>query len=367
MSEENKNQTPDILTEISIVDMLDIALVENYEKQWSGPRRKAPLRPSSAGKCTRALAPAEDKKEPATIRLLDVGSYIEKSMINHLRKLKEPFGIEVKYEDQIVTVCTLADGTIIEGEIDFALEGPGVKILGDSKTTKVKFSSHMTDNWEEMLQKWRRMPSVKQLSETCYYVEDAWAFCQALKDDFKIDNVMQVNMYLGSDFFRERGYEHGALYYYLKNDSRMYELRFKFNQKLHDFVKDRYETAKNVPTPEEAPKSYNLGSIRCAFCPYSNHCWSTQDPLKAYFNTLPKKQWAKDLSKVKDSDMIEGLFNEYEDLLTKSESIEVVEDKIAQLLAAQKVSKIKRGNGDIWEVKILKSPREHFVLRRSKN
>lgn len=369
----------DLYTEVSIVDLLDHALIETNNEQYGGVRKKSPLRPSSSGKCERALAyeyeefhkqiPATvEEKEGNVVRLLNLGHHIERALISDLYKLNSHFGMRVCYRDQIVTCGKLEDGTIIQGEIDMAIESEdGFKLLCDSKSAKVKHHSFMKDSWHDTTNKWSKNDYVKVISETCYLITDTYKFTQSLGADFKILNILQLNLYAHSPFFTERGYEYCSLLYYIKNDSRVYELRFKKCPKLYKEVMDKfnsaYETGKTDPS--KSNKTFHFGSIFCAFCPYQDRCWSEKTDAKyAYFQTLPKKRWPKDLNKLENSEKLEKLFTEYEKCLTKSEEASNIELEIAKELYDQKVDKVKFRDDSIWEVKTLKT--KGLVLRRSK-
>lgn len=368
----------DYYTQVGMIDLLDSALIDDHENRYGKVRSSNPIRPSSAGKCERAMAyeydeyvnkklPVQEKKEANVIRLLDVGHHIERAMIQDFYKLRNAFGVSVKYKDQIVVVAELADGHLVEGEVDFALEGDGFKILCDSKSSKDKFSSHFETQWDEIKDSWARSPNVQVISDTCYLITDLAKFVAELQDDFKVDNLLQLNMYLGSDFFQKRKYEYASLVYYVKNDSKMYELRFKFSPEMQELVKKKYQSAydNGKSDPGKAEKTFWFGSIRCAFCPYKERCWSeTSDPKYAYFQTLPKKRWPKDIGKLDNCEELRALFSDYENVLTQAESLARIELEIAKKLYNQKVSKIKLDNGNVWEVKTLKS--QGLVLRKGK-
>lgn len=366
--------------EVGLVDLLDHALIEDNEKTFGGIRKFNPIRPSASGKCERAMAyeyheyhngmPATQEDRAANvIRLLSIGLPIERAIIGHMYKLKEPFDIHVKYKDQKVTVAKLKDGTLVEGEIDWAIESEkfNLKMLLDAKTTKEKFSSHMATNWEEILKKWEKSKYVKKVSDNCFLVTDTYKFVKELKDDFKSDNILQLNMYLGSHFFQERGYEYASLQYYRKNTSLMHELRFKFCPKLQAEVTAKYQSAydNGKSSPDEANKTFWFGSIRCAFCPYKERCWTAEaDPKYAYFQTLPKKYWPKDTSKIKDGKKLEKMFKSYENSLNVAQDASTIELEIAKALYDKGIGKVKLENGNVYEVKLLKT--KGLVLRRSK-
>ena len=111
------------LYDFSIVDLLDSALDDEAKEVTT--RTYNPMRPSSAGKCARALsfelqeykglAPVTlEERDGKVHRLLDLGHWLESHMIKFMYKLNKAYDLMVKYKQQVVTTMTLDDGTIIE-------------------------------------------------------------------------------------------------------------------------------------------------------------------------------------------------------------------------------------------------------------
>lgn len=371
----NKNKNPS-MPDMGYVDLLDHSLTENEKNSTF---TYYPLRPSSAGKCSLALyydlkefngdsSIVRPLKEPNVIRLLSLGHSIEYSMIGNFYKMCKEFGYSIKYKQQVVTVFTLDDGHIVQGSTDFCLEHTelGHKCIADAKSMKDAFHVFRKTRFDDTLKKYSKMKSLKKLSELCFYAENVDALVEEFGDDFKIDNLMQLNSYACADFFVERGYDHASLFYYNKNDSRMFELRFKPSTTLRDKVKDKYQKVYDAKESTDVPRDYRLGSIRCAFCDYNSICHSNANPLVAWFETLPKKQFATFISKVKKKAEIKKLFTKFDKLEINIAERKKIEDNICDLLSEQEVSKVKLDNGDVYEVRLLKSPKPHLVLRRSK-
>ncbi|NIO44442.1 MAG: hypothetical protein GTN36_02710 [Candidatus Aenigmarchaeota archaeon] len=365
--------------EIGYIDLLDSALISDYEKD-SEIRKYYPLRPSSAGKCTRELGyeleeyvkklPITEKREPNVIRLLSVGHSIEYSAINHLKVLRKHFGFNVRYQQQTVTIFKLDDGRIIEGSLDLCLVSDKYKCIADIKSTKDAFSRFHSTRIDEQMAKYKEMDSIKALSDKCFYAEDTKAFVAELKDDFKINNILQLNSYANSPFIKERGFDHCSLFYYVKNDSKMFEIRFNPCEDLAEEVKQKYnDVYKTVEVNKESPdtlkKDFKLGSIRCAFCNYKDKCWN-EDALKEYFKKFPDKDWPTKWDKVKNKRELDKMFKEYEANLDSIDNNKEIEALICEELNKQKIRKIKLKNDKIYEVRYLKTPRPHFALRRSK-
>jgi len=365
------------INQISIVDLLDNT-IENEELKRSKERLYNPLRPSSSGKCSKALwyelqefrgneETTLDIHSPSVVRLLDYGHWTEEHLIKMFEKLYDQFNIKIKYKQQVVDVLKLNDGSIIEGSVDFALESDNrdVKILGDAKSAKDAFSKAYKTRWDENSAKWANMRSFKQISPTCFYAEDALALVDEFGDDFKTNNICQLNLYLGSRFFQDRNYQYGSLFYYVKNDSRLFELRFKYSPKLKELIEEKFNKINNTSDAKYVKKEYTLGSIRCAFCSHKDKCWN-ENALKMYFKTLPKTKFPTDIARLSNNEELIKQFKDYENLIDNDKIKSKIESNIIKKLQEEKIRKIKLDNGHIYEIKFLKSPREHFELRRSK-
>lgn len=364
------------MPDVGYVDLLDHSLTENEK---NSNIKFYPLRPSSAGKCSYALYNdlkeynsdvkiiEKKNKEPNVIRLLSLGHSIEFSMINNFKSMIKEFDYKIKYKQQVVSVFTLDDGTVVEGSIDFCLENGDYKCVCDAKSMKDAFSGFRKTRFDEQLEKYSKMKSLTKLSNLCFYAEDVNALVTELKDDFKVDNIVQLNLYACTDFFKERGYDHASLLYYNKNDSRMFEIRFKPSDKLRDKIKDKYQKVYDAKDPAKVVRDFKLGSIRCAFCDYNSLCYANANSLQEWFNTLHnKKKFPTNINKIKEKDKVKELFNKYYELIKCNKEQKEVESEICEILKEQKINKIKVDNEYTFEVKYLKSPKPHWALRRSK-
>lgn len=364
--------------DMGLVDLIDFAAEQDRDNKEA--ISIFPLRPSAAGKCSRALYYdlqvylgkmniEVTKNSPETMRILDLGHFIEDSLIGHFKLLAKQMGIEVKYRQQVVDIITMQDGTIFSGSTDFALEGPNdFKILCDVKSSKDAFSAYYKTRWDENVAKWESFASLSKLSPTCFVAENALELVKEFGDDFKIDNITQLNLYLGSDFFKKRGYEYASLLYYIKNDSRVYELRFRFNQELFDKTCEKLTKIYNAKNIKSISKDFSFGSIRCAFCQYNKECWKG-DSLMEYFSTFPTKEKAENINFIKDESLkteLESLFTDYETKMIIKLNVESLEKSILNTLTKNNIGKIRLQNGNIYEVKQLKTPKPHSELRRSK-
>lgn len=363
---------------IGYIDLLDVALVENHKEN---PWQSTPIRPSAAGKCETALAydymaftgkmpNVPEDRPPNVIRLLSLGHSVEFSMMQNLRLLKDKFDIKMTHKQHTVDCAKIKDPVTgediwIQGSTDFCLESEshGFKTICDAKSMKDAFSRTHKTRFDEELDKYSNMKTLEKLSDTCFYAEDILAFIRELGPNFKIMNISQLNYYACSDFFKRRGFDNCSLLYYNKNDSRMFELRFKPNQELADKVTRKFQNAINSTDPQkDTTKTYQIGSIICAFCPYKDKCWN-DNALKAYFATYPPKKWPTDITKLgKRKKEVSELFSEF--LQHDVKKKETIESRICKLLNEEQVRKIKLDNGRVFEVKLLKT--KGPVLRETK-
>lgn len=367
--------------EISYCDLLDYEIMEKMKTDHY--KRGFPLRPSAAGYCAKRLAfdlneykgfavyPKEEQ-EPHVYRLLNLGHSVEYSALKNLELLP---GFTLRYKQQMVSMFRLDPGKgeqtghLVEGSMDVVLWSEKYKALLDVKSAKDGHSSAYKTRWEETLDKYNSMKSLVRIGEgnKGWWANDVESFIEELNGDFLIDNLVQLNLYACSDFLRERGIDHGIIYKYNKNTSQHYEIRFRPSMALFEKTKQKfnqiYQAITSGQGPEAIGRESHLGSFRCAFCPYKAQCWGDDDALKAWFANFPKRQWPVDISS--DSEL-GALMDQYE----ANESVGVdqlaLETKICDLLQNSKTTKIRLANDHIYELRLLKTPRPHFELRKGK-
>lgn len=374
--------------DVGYVDVLNHLTEEASKKAAEEGKyfNKTPLRPSAAGKCTRELAyelmefhklasyPKEAQKAELT-RLFDLGHSIEYHLLKQMQQyMGEIF--QVRYKQQSLSFAKLDAvshpdmSQWLEGSIDLVLWSEKFKCVADVKSKKVKYSSYRADDWEEYNDKLQMMRSTKEISKSAFWVEDLEAFLLELNDAFFAANFLQLNLYACNPFLKERGIDHAAIFQYAKNDSRLREIRFKPSQKVHDMIVAKMQTALNAVDQldlELAPKDFNIGSIKCAFCNYKKNCWPEDDALKLFFKTLPAKRWPKDTSRLDlVGEELEALYDGYKIAVAASDSVGTFEEAILNVCSKHKIDKLRFSDGAIYEVKLLKSPREHLELRKSK-
>ncbi len=361
-------------------DLLDFEIAEKLKTEQN---KYFPLRPSSSGYCSRRLAYelheylgkasyAREPQAPNVYRLLKLGSSVEYSALKDLELLK---GFKVRYKQQLMSIGFLKPvgdepPILIEGSIDCALISDNFKCILDVKSFKDGWSVAFKSRLDETLDKYNNMSSLQRIGEAAYYADDLDALVEELGDDFVVDNLLQINLYCTSQFAKERGIDHGVVWKYGKNDSRIYEIRFRPSEKLKQAVLDKFQhiyTTVMTKGPEHVERDCRLGSMKCAFSPVRHLCWPEDDPLKAWFKTLPKKQWAKRIGELGEATApLADLFAKYEAESLAIDKAERLEEDILNNLLDLEIKKIKIDNGNVYEVKYLKSPKEHFELRRSK-
>lgn len=375
MTKTNKIPGP----EVGYTDILNHTTNEAQLKQQQAEKegtakKRMPLRPSSSGACERELAyqlmeyldKAYYEKpimEPETVRLLSLGHTIESNFLWQFKQASEFF--EIKYTQQTLGFFDIKSedprlAVHIEGNNDGCFVGVSEKwkCVFDIKSKKNKFSSYTKDSWTETDEKLKSMNSVVTLSETAYYADDLEAFLEELNDPFFEANFLQLNLYCNSDFMKSRGFDHGSIIQYEKNASRIREIRFKPSEKLYLKIKDKFQSAADaahVGDPNIAARTYQLGSIKCAFCNFKDHCWGDEvNTQKEYFKTLPNKYWPIDINKIEDSNF-KTLIEEYDSIYNAEKEKEQLELKVAKFMNDNKKYKIKLDNGNVYELKTYKN------------
>lgn len=359
-------------TDILYDHLLEKSKAEMDQVRTQGSNRN-PLRPSSAGKCTRELAfelmensgQKFYEKEPldaVTQLIFGLGHSVE---FHILREFKNVEMLRVAYQQQSLLFFPIEASnprikTFIEGSVDalFIMEKQGYKVLIDVKSKKEKFSNSHKSSWEEFDYDLSGMSTVTPISETAYWIEDVEAFLTALNDPFMAANFLQLNLYARSEFMLQKGVDCAALIYYSKNTSRLRELRFKPSQKLYDGVREKFQaaaSAADVGNPMLAKTDYTPNSMKCAFCSYAKECWPEElSVLKNWFKTLPAKRWPKDLKDLPED--FEKDVRAYHEGLPVLDAQEELKERIIKYMYENKLQKIQleRG-GPVYELKVFKN------------
>jgi hypothetical protein len=367
--------------EVGYVDLLDHITNENQEKT-KDIFEKSPLRPSSSGSCTRALAfqvaqhqgKAKYDTEintPSVQRLLGLGHNVEYHVIKQFEQLKEFF--DIRYKQQVLSFEYLESkhdpkySQWIEGSLDLVFWSSKWKCVADVKSKKDKFNAAFKTDWDSTTDKLTRMRTVETVSEQAFWVEDLEAFLDELNDTFFAANFKQLNLYANSQFLMERGVDHGLIIQYNKNDSRMREIRFKPSRALYEKTIKKFQTALDAGSqgkPELAPRDHVLGSIACAFCKFRDNCWENGDAKQSFFNTFSERPVIVSLKSMGDDGLkLEENFKLFEEYTDGESKKKYLEQAMVKVLLDSNVNKVKLQNGHIYEIKRLK---DSVVLRRSK-
>jgi len=354
--------------ERSYCALLDEALLRKQSE--AAPSAYFPLRPSSAGYCGRKLAfelaahqgriqPRPEVKKPNIIRLLDFGHSVE---FHALRQFQAVTGIKQRFKQQVVSIFKLDSGRLIEGSTDVAFETGDSRGLVDVKSVGVRWSKAYQNTWDEMLAKYESMSTVIKFDDNAYYVHDLEAFLEEVGEDALVANLAQLNLYLCSDFMQERGYDHGVIYRYAKNDSRHMEIRFRPSFTHKETIRQKFSAIEAAAKPTDIPRGAVLGSMACAFCPWASECWPEIVNTKhEYFDTLPKKTWP-----VRAPAALQKLFDEWIEAETAMVKAQPSMTKIIDGMLQAKIKKVRLTDNSVFEIVFLKSPKPRYELRRSK-
>lgn len=373
--------------DIGYTDILNTLTEEHIKQQreTGADTSRTPLRPSASGKCSRELAYelmeyagfARYEKElygAETHRIFSLGHAIESHII---REMREQFKglFELKYMQQSLSFAKLEATNhpkltqFLEGSTDLILWSEQHKCIVDVKSKKEKYSSYRNSDWDEFNDKLGRMKSVQKLTDTCYYVADLRSFLKEI-DAFFAMNFYQLNLYACNPFIVERGIDHASIIQYAKSTSRVREIRFKPDTIIYEETIQKFRdvlAAVDNKQPELAKKDHQFGSMKCAFCSFKKECWSEGDALKAFFKNLPAKAWPKNTDRLGSAgEQLEELYTDYLKVESAETEKELISNEIIAIMTELQETKIKFANGDIYELKYLKSPREHIELRRAK-
>lgn len=369
---------------VSLLDLIDGAMLNQQDADIAaGKTFGFPLRPSAAGKCARALAYElneheghakypPDYKNPNVMRLLDLGHAVEKHLIHIMRKTGL---MDIKYSQQVVTLCRLPNGRLIEGSMDLVVfAANGMKIISDCKTKGSKWSAGYASSWADDEAKYERMDTLTKLGPGSYLAEDLEMFLAECNDSTISSNCLQLNAYARTEFILERGIEYASIIQYAKNDSMLREIRFKTSQKLAEDVNQKFITVANAiysgAGPEAVDRTEVLGSMACAFCRFKESCWPEVDTKKEFFKGLPEKYWATGTDYLGErGDQLEAVFADYVKAKKEQKAIDTLEEKMLRLMLpseGRQVKKVKFKDGTILEAKFLKSPYPSFKIRPGK-
>jgi hypothetical protein len=290
--------TPILGPNVGYVDLVNHETIELLKREQSGTSKFYPLRPSSAGKCTRELyyelqeyhglaKYPKPLKSADTHRLLNLGHSVEWHVIKQFELAKDYF--TMRYKQQVLSFAELKANNPkyahrLEGSLDMVLWSEKHKCVMDVKSKKDGYDFRAKKfRWDSMNDKLRSMASVQPISDVAFWVDDLPAFLNELDDPFFEANFLQLNLYALSSFLVERGVDHAAITQYNKNDSRLREIRFRPSKKLHDMVIQKFQTVVNAVDSGDdtlATRDYEEGNFKCRYCDFSKTCWAKEKKTK---------------------------------------------------------------------------------------
>jgi hypothetical protein len=385
--EDKKEEARKIPGPPALADLLDCAIQDEIEKEdkerLKGKNRRFPLSPSKFGGCARSLAmdlaefcnkgifPLE-LMDPRAKRRFSRGYDIEYSLI---KQLKRYVPIDQGFGQQYLTMDLTQDGKyVIGGSLDTLFITEEALIV-DIKSKADYWSSAHSGAFEELFDDIRNMPGVVEFGERSFFIEDIDAFYELFpKDDFISRYFLQLNAYGACDWamdFRSNlfpgsvGVKAVALLFENKNNHIMAEVRWKPSRKLYDYaikrMKDIYQWVIIDGKPADKYEAdFTLGSINCRLCPRKAACWGdTRHPYNG-----PKKKWATDSNALEPK--LDVAYEKFKKALTGKTEHDTLEQELIKEIYNSGETKVRFPDGKTYEIKELKTPKPHFVLRPSK-
>jgi hypothetical protein len=353
----------------SYVTLLDEVMLKRTA--LSQTQNSSPIRPSNAGTCTRRIAHdylaylgkaprIEETRKPSVERLLKLGHFIEEHVVDDLKEIP---GMGVRFQQQLVEMFELPGGTRVEGSLDAFMWAAEVRGVLDVKSIGDRWHNHFNSKWDSLLASYR--PYAVEFDSNSFYVDDLGAFLKAIgSDDSLYKNLIQLNLYACTDFLQKRKCDHASIIRYNKNNSALMEIRFKPSAEVFNETKERLahvETAGVRGDVSLAPKERVLGQMDCTYCPYKAQCWPGVS--KKDFYGKDTKRWATKISQLEKADAIAELFEHRANAELAASDLNNIDRELIIMLDGHNINKVKLENGDVFEVKVLKSGAE---LRRSK-
>lgn len=358
----------------SYASMFDNALVSKAAKD---PKVFYPLRPSSAGKCSRILAhelmaymgyadALKEEKSGRMERLLNTGHYIEEQMVANAKLVP---GFDVRFTQQVVDLFALPSGRVVEGSIDLALWNDTTKCVMDIKTVGDRWHNVFATKWDGMAKDYARICTTLEDTKDrkAFYIEDLEDFLNRVdKSDSLYDNLQQLNAYCCSEFFQSRGVDHGVVLRVRKNDSAQMEIRFKPNRRVFEALKAKFSAIEDAvlkhKNPDLLPRDHLPGIGKCHFSPYSHLCTPHLTRAEKYAQA-PKKNWAVKVSELEKASEVATLLQRRAVAEQAAKDLKALDNEILLLMDGHGVTKIKADNGDVYDYVSLSKGVE---LRRGK-
>lgn len=344
-------------------------IVKEFEEYNNRTGKRYPLSPSGIGKCGLKLARdvahyhgladyrrLEGSRTPKLQRIFSRGHLLESALIGDLEKYTD-MRVDLRQQRVHLFDVNWGDGkrvNAIEGDIDglMVCKKSGFKILTDFKSKGAYYSAGFNDSIGEFFGNMLETGLVEDIGSNCYLIKDVNALFNVLPmDDFFVDYLLQLNSYAFSDWFRRIGIDGVALYYENKNTCANYEVRWKPDEKLFEYARNKFQYIYSTVMSkgaEAVPREFVQGSTRCKLCDYNELCNGKSDykGQPRISGTLPSK-----------------LETSYRETVLTQRKLEKTEGEILLEMERKGLTHIETSDGLVYEKKFLKSPKPHFELR----
>lgn len=355
---------------------IELEIVKEFEEYNKREGKRYPLSPSGIGKCGLKLARdvahyhgladyrrLEGSRTAKLQRIFSRGHLLESALIGDIEKYTDlridlrqqrVHLFDVVYDSNPKSSHSVPMVTAIEGDIDglAVCKKSGFKILTDFKSKGAYYSAGFNDSIGEFFGNMLETGLVEDIGSNCYLIKDVNALFNVLPmDDFFVDYLLQLNSYAFSDWFRRIGLDGVALYYENKNTCANYEVRWKPDERLFEYAKNKFQYIYSTVMSkgaEAVPREFVQGSTRCKLCDYNDLCNG-----KSEYKGQPR------ISGVLPS----KLETSYRETVLTQRKLEKTEGEILLEMERKGLTHIETSDGLVYEKKFLKSPKPHFELR----
>lgn len=373
-----------------LVDLFDAGIQEEIDKaeveRNKGKNFRFPLSPSGFGSCGRKLAIelAEFKglgiyptipDDTRSKRRFARGHDIEYSL---LRQMKQYIPIGQVMKQQYLPMTITSDGKHqIGGSIDVLIDDKEAMII-DIKSKGTYWSNIASDKFQEEMDEIADSPHCVMFGSNSIFIMDIYKFYQEYStDNFISRYFLQLNAYGCSPFAKEyisntnpgeKGIKAVALLFENKNNHMMAEIRWVPDERLMKFAVDKIQKIYNYvvinkqdPTKFEA--DFTLGTLNCKMCPRREICWGD---VRHPYNG-PRTKWAVDTHAIKNGgDEIEKKYADYKKALQTESGFDKLEADLIKAMLNAEATKVRFSDDKVFELRRLKTPKPHMVLRQSK-
>ena len=373
-----------------LVDLLDAGIILELEKQEKARKKgkgihRFPLSPSGFGSCGRKLAIelAEFSglgiyplilDDPRSRRRFSRGHDIEYSL---LRQLKQYVPIGQTMKQQYLAMQPTSDGKyMIGGSIDVLIDDKESMIV-DIKSKSTYWSNVSSDKFQEEMDGIADSPHCVMFGSNSIFITDIYEFYQEYPtDNFISRYFLQLNAYGCSPFAKEyvsnsnpgeKGVKVVALLFENKNNHIMAEIRWVPDERLYTFALEKMQriydyVVVNKQDPTKFETDFTLGTLNCKMCPRREICYGD---VRHPYNG-PRTKWAVDTKVMDSGEELEELYENYKKALKTNAQFDKLEGELIKAIVNSNETKIRFSDDKVFEIRTLKSPSPHVVLRQSK-